>query len=288
MRTKILIALCLMCLLSSCRAQDTPKDAGKTEAVNAAGWYGEHLNGLQRNVYEAFAEAARSPFAKELTPVSPADDAGWPTMEEVSEVYQIYLYDHPELFWLGTSYRYGCEENTDKITSVGVISIFASEADLKAAQKAFDEAAQETYAQIAGEKTDAAKAEKLCEILSSQVAYEEEAVYDNSRAQAHSAYGALVSRSAVCDGYALACQYVLSMAGIPCLCIPGESNVMAHVWNTAYWDGAWHEIDITWDALQRQQNSGQKLRYFDRSTVQMEEDHIREPQGAAVMAPAAP
>ena len=288
MRTKFLIALCIACLLSGCKAPDTLRTAAKTGTTNTAGWYGERLKGMQRDIYEAFAEAAQTPYTEELTPIILADASCQPAMEEVSEVYQIYLYDHPELFWLGTSYRYGCEEDPDKITSVGVISIFASEADREAAQKAFDAAAQETYAQIAGVETDAAKAEKLCEILSSQVAYEEEAVYDESRAQAHSAYGALVGRSAVCDGYALTCQYVLSMAGIPCLCIPGESNVMAHVWNTAYWDGTWHEFDVTWDALQRQQNGGQKLQYFDRSTVQMGEDHIREPQGAAAMAPEAP
>ena len=59
------------------------------------------------------------------------------------------------------------------------------------------------------------------------------------------AYGALVNRKAVCEGYALAYQSLLKRCGIQAVTISSES--MNHGWNLVCLGGEWYHVDVTWD-----------------------------------------
>lgn len=62
----------------------------------------------------------------------------------------------------------------------------------------------------------------------------------------HTAYGALVNRMAVCDGYAQAYVYIMNhKLGIPCTIV--SSDPMNHAWNMIEIDGKWYHTDLTWD-----------------------------------------
>lgn len=61
----------------------------------------------------------------------------------------------------------------------------------------------------------------------------------------HTAYGALVKGSAVCQGYAMAYLYLLERVGIECYyCASSQLN---HGWNIVYIDGVPYHVDVTWD-----------------------------------------
>ncbi len=64
-------------------------------------------------------------------------------------------------------------------------------------------------------------------------------------------YGALVSRLAVCDGYAHSFQLVMQKLGIECHYVPGEAEgpngVEGHAWNIVKLDGVYTSVDLTWD-----------------------------------------
>lgn len=66
-------------------------------------------------------------------------------------------------------------------------------------------------------------------------------------------YGALVEGKAVCAGYARAYQYLLTLAGIRCWYVTGNSispttmNKVAHAWNLVYLNGKCYYTDVTWD-----------------------------------------
>ncbi len=61
----------------------------------------------------------------------------------------------------------------------------------------------------------------------------------------YTAYGALVKRSAVCQGYAMAYLYLLERAGIEAYyCASSQLN---HAWNIVYIDGVPYHVDVTWD-----------------------------------------
>lgn len=63
--------------------------------------------------------------------------------------------------------------------------------------------------------------------------------------QRYTAYDALVTGSAVCQGYALAYYDIMDRAGVPCSF--AISDAMNHIWNMVYIDGSWYHVDATWD-----------------------------------------
>ncbi len=63
----------------------------------------------------------------------------------------------------------------------------------------------------------------------------------------HDAYGALVEKKAVCDGYARAFKYLCGKAGIECELVLGYSDGVGHMWNIVCIDGKWSYVDVTFD-----------------------------------------
>ena len=65
-------------------------------------------------------------------------------------------------------------------------------------------------------------------------------------------YGALIEKSAVCEGYAEALKYILDEVDIPCVLVSGtatnsEGKTERHEWNYVQLYGKWYGIDPTWD-----------------------------------------
>ncbi len=71
--------------------------------------------------------------------------------------------------------------------------------------------------------------------------------YDADAADCHSAYGTIINRRAVCDGYAAAFALLAGAAGIRCMIVQGTANGIPHAWNLAMLCGTWYHIDCTWD-----------------------------------------
>lgn len=59
------------------------------------------------------------------------------------------------------------------------------------------------------------------------------------------AYGAIVNKKAVCQGYAIALNYLLKKLGVNCLYV--TSDEMHHGWSMVSLDGLWYHVDATWD-----------------------------------------
>ena len=67
-------------------------------------------------------------------------------------------------------------------------------------------------------------------------------------------YGALVSRKAVCLGFATAFQLLMDLSGVECITVVGASSSSRedHAWNMVRLDGRWYCVDVTWDANHRE------------------------------------
>ena len=66
----------------------------------------------------------------------------------------------------------------------------------------------------------------------------------------HTAYGALVDGSAVCDGFSSAYAYLLQAKGIDALVITGgiDGDIRkGHAWNRVKLGSEWYDVDCTWD-----------------------------------------
>ena len=278
-------------ILSGCSAgtkPESPEGAESTAQTESFEWFYESFDDAEKAAYDAFRISAERPFDSE--PVLLKDKSGKETeipAGDLAMVYQGFLYDHPEVFWLSSSYNYrvrgsiGGEETAD---AVSVIPIPESLAELDAMEREFDTASREILSSASTAETDREKATVLYNLLTAGTEYEEEALYNSTLQNEHTAYGAVCEKKAVCDGIALAYKYLLDRCGIKCILIPGTGDGMPHVWNTVFWDGKWHESDPSWDTVSEDTKSGQ---YFDLTTVEMSKDHEREREGIALLIPVA-
>ena len=287
----LVTALISMIILSGCSAEtkpESPKEAESTAGAESFEWFYGSFDDAEAAAYDAFRISAERPFDSEPVPIK--DKSGKETEIPVSDlamIYQGFLYDHPEVFWLSSSYNYrvcssiGGEEIAD---AVSVIPIAKSAAELDAMRHEFDSASEEILGITSTAETDREKAQILYNYLTAGTEYEEEALYDSTLRNEHTAYGAVCEKKAVCDGIALAYKYLLDRCGIRCIMIPGVGDGMPHVWNIVFWNGKWHESDPSWDTVSENISSGQ---YFDLTTVEMSKDHERETEGIALLIPVA-
>ena len=87
------------------------------------------------------------------------------------------------------------------------------------------------------------------------------------------AYAALLHKTCVCQGYANLFYRMALAAGLDCRIIAGTSNDENHAWNIVKLDGAYYNVDATWDAQGYQ--SGNTYGYFLRSESNFT-DHTRD------------
>ncbi|MBQ9983115.1 MAG: hypothetical protein IJP29_00845 [Lachnospiraceae bacterium] len=70
------------------------------------------------------------------------------------------------------------------------------------------------------------------------------------------AYGALVNKDAVCNGYAEALHILFTCAGLETQFVVGTADGVDHAWNLVQLDGEWYHLDATWnDPVPDQKNT---------------------------------
>ena len=118
-------------------------------------------------------------------------------------------------------------------------------------------------------KSDYQKAKAIHDYICDNVTYDD--TYSK-----YSAYDALCTGSAVCQGYAISFYRLCKEAGLPVRIITGKGNGGAHAWNivkisdNARAAGKYYNVDCTWDS----QKSGTLHLYFLVSEAEFG-DHVR-------------
>lgn len=96
-------------------------------------------------------------------------------------------------------------------------------------------------------------AKEIHDQLIGRVSYDNVAASSSTMSLSHCAYGALVNKRAVCDGYALAYEYLCKQADIDSCVVYGKVGVdqdfEEHAWNEVKLRSDWYEVDVTWDDL---------------------------------------
>ncbi len=161
-----------------------------------------------------------------------------------SAYFQI-LNSHPELFYVegSVNWRYN---SSGMVTQYYNIKYRDAQANIQRQQKELEAAANEALTWVDDSMSDMEKALVIHDYLVLNCEYDQERLQNGTvPAYSHSAYGALVSRLAVCDGYSHAYSYILEKLGIPCELVTSDS--MNHAWNMVSIGGDWYHVDVTWD-----------------------------------------
>lgn len=110
----------------------------------------------------------------------------------------------------------------------------------------FDAAVEKALTGIDESMSDLEKALYCHDYIIKSNAYDYKNFTNNTvSSTSHSAYGALVLNTSVCDGYSLAFSYLMKQCGINARLVTSDS--MAHAWNAVEIDGNWYFLDLTHD-----------------------------------------
>lgn len=74
-------------------------------------------------------------------------------------------------------------------------------------------------------------------------------------AESHSIYGALIEKSAVCEGYARSAQLFFSLCGLDSYYVVGDTPEGGHAWNLVKVGDEYYQLDVTWNDTDFQPNA---------------------------------
>ena len=192
------------------------------------------------------------------------------TADEVRDVFEAVYNDHPELFWLETSYS--CKYLQSGKCIELTLRYNKAANDLEESKRQFEAAADRILTGAKELSGDAEKEKYIHDTLIEQVAYH--AGTDMNQ----SAYSALVEGRSVCAGYARAFQYLMMELGIPCYYCTGYSGE-DHAWNIVKLDDDYYNVDVTWDDTEPS-----TCDYFNKTDADYAQTHMR--TGLSVNLPA--
>lgn len=162
---------------------------------------------------------------------------------DIREAVNAYIYDNPQIFWLENlfGYAYANEDTIVEFYSVLSAEECADCIDL------FNRKVDDIIMSLKSGLGEYEREKILHDRLLSVCKYKSGIESSKDGWQYFSAYGAIVTGEAVCEGYAKSMQILLSKAGIPCLTVRGESGGVSHMWNVVELDNEWYHLDPTWD-----------------------------------------
>lgn len=157
---------------------------------------------------------------------------------DAAEIFKVMTLTHPEFFYVKTGFSYTYDAANDKV--IGFFPEYTCDSSqYQSMKKAVDNETERILSLVNDSMTDAEKALVIHDELTILGRYSTD---DHNKADI---YDLLVDGTSVCQGYALAYSYLLSLAGIDSEIVVSVS--MNHMWNKVHIGNAWYNVDVTWD-----------------------------------------
>ena len=181
--------------------------------------------------------------------------------DDVAQVVECVMYDHPELFYLDNKYSFKYDP---KGTCLEIGLSYNNLVDNYVYNKEIFEYNIDSIVEKANlYKSDYQKEKYVHDTLVDMFNYDNYA--DNNQ----TAYSAIVNHSSVCAGYSKAFQYIMQKLNIPCYYVTGYSNG-DHAWNIVKLGDYYYNVDLTWD------NTGNnRYSYFNKNDSDFSNTHQR-------------
>lgn len=223
-------------------------------AEAASTTYRSQLNSTEREIYDVMASnlsQGYDSFSYELSQsevYSSADEANADMQHLVARAYEAFYRDHPEVVWLdkhGFSFstQYYMEGDAVRVVGFSLRAAFTTDS-YQSQQYALEQEVSAIVRNASG--TDYDKVRYFHDEILARCTYNTSAVsyYEPVSCEA---YGALVTGSAICEGYAKAFKLLCDRSGIPCEIIGGMVEGEPHMWNYVQLGGSYYLVDATFD-----------------------------------------
>lgn len=230
--------------------------------VNYYPYYAMLETDMRQLYKQIYANASQ--IKDSFTPVVDVD------LERLKRVFEAVYNDHPELFWMDTSFS--CKYLEDGTCVEVTLDYNETVNDLAAAREMFLGQAEVILSRARSLGSDYEKEKYVHDALAKQVEY------DLNGRMNQSAYSGMVTARTVCAGYARAFQYLMQQLGIPCYYCTGFAGE-DHAWNIVQLGGEYYNVDVTWD-----DTAELTYDYFNKTDAQFAPTHRR--TGLSVYLPA--
>lgn len=272
-----------------------PEEEGLDEAQNY--FYFQQLSEPAKKIYVTIENNIENlengvdniPLPRSLNEVAKSSENGKEVVaKEFQNAWDAFITDKSEYFYLDSSKvclvtkitTKGSEVNYEFFIGKGEnITYFTEEfetkADVEKALKELEEAKKEILENVNGDNYD-----KILYVHDWIVENTEYDVLENPNTS--NVYGCLVSKKAICEGYARAFKYLLDELEIPCVMVSGTAvdengNSERHAWNYVYIEDNWYAVDTTWDDPiiigNGKITENIKYKYFVKGENTMSKDH---------------
>lgn len=168
---------------------------------------------------------------------------------DVQDTYSAVVNENPSIFYLEAGFSVNYNRFTYAVTYI-IPNYKANAEELKVV---FEQKTAEILSKtISDGMTDEEKVLSIHDYIVRTCEYN----YGEQSMDDHTAYGIIVKKLGVCQSYALAYNYLLSLVGIETrFCISeyiydNDGNTtggMGHGWSTIKLNDNWYHVDITWD-----------------------------------------
>lgn len=173
------------------------------------------------------------------------------TPEGALQAYQTFVNENPRYFYVSSAASCTSEVLPEGQHAIEIEPAYSySVSKIPAMKVKYEKAMKEILSWVPSGAGDAVKAKVVHDWLVRNCAYNNEAAQLGFTAYTGgsdpwNAYGALVTKSPVCQGYALAYIDALTRLGVECEFVANES--VGHAWNRVRVKGHWYHTDVTWD-----------------------------------------
>lgn len=183
-------------------------------------------------------------------------------VDVITKIVECVYKDHPELFWLDTSFEY---RYTDDFLCVQIILNFNETIDyFDEAKYKFETISNEIISYAKDLESDYEKEKYVHNKLIDMLEYEVDSDLNQS------AYSALVNGVTVCAGYARAFQHIMIALGVPTYYVTGDANG-EHAWNIIKLPDGYYNVDVTWN-----DNESNIYEYFNLDDDEFDSTHSRD------------
>lgn len=222
------------------------------------------LTDTQKYVYDVITAAALKYDKSVSFPINKKV-----TFDDLYAAYQTLYLDEVRLYYIDTVMEYVSDRATQYITDMNIGYIY-TKTQVDSMNAEMEKAAEEILSGVTPEMSEYETVKHIHDTLIKRCTYTLEG------SDITSPYGAMVRKTAQCQGYSRAFSYLCNLCGIETDIVLGVANE-EHMWNMAKIDGKWYHIDLTWDDPDRTEfPDSVRYDYFCVSTDRMQELRVIE------------
>ena len=154
------------------------------------------------------------------------------TVDDFKRILENVVNSNPDLFYVSSGYTYWRTQSGYVTGTLSVVAVSSKKTE-------YQLGLTDLLMWVPQDASQAEQVKAVHDWLCKNV------LYGGSTDERYNAYGAIVNRRAVCQGYSAAMISALRVLGIDaCYAMHEEAN---HAWNIVSVDGLWYHVDATWD-----------------------------------------